>query len=220
MKGDESEGEGATQRVQLYFAIEGLVGGRELPFLAEGIDPAGFADRCVTALEELGACSLDALYFLDEADAPTIERHLPELALPVHRRQFFALLYKRQRKTRKDDEMRQKAHAITPGDEGIHGPWLLGGLDERAKPPEPAPGCIKPAELRQIDGGLEWRGFIYRPYQPLTYSHHESCPPPAWLAAFETKLFDTLRKGEFFEVRSRLLLWRCMSAACPYPVLY
>ena len=172
--------------------------------LPEAFQVDEFAQRCLAALADLGGASLEGVGFLNEADGSQLVAKLPELKLPIVRRQFFARLQQiaQQQIALQERETASEHHAH---DQKVDGPWLIGGYDERPDPPSAMPGGQPFPTLKQEEGGLIWCGCSYKPYHPLHAQPSDTVP--SWQKRFETKLFATVHSGEFFEVRDRLLCW-------------
>ena len=192
------------------------------------VDMHDFTERCMAAFETLGISSLEGVKFLKEADGAHLAAKLEELQKPVHRRQFVTrlkqmLAERLAAQLDADDELRGVQAEDTGLSEGaernkwVDGPWLLGGYDERHEPPAPTfVDRFALPTLRQEEGGLRWCGCLYEPYHPLNAPPEG--PVPLWQQHFETKLFATLKQGEFAHVRESLLLWKATdleAAACP-----
>ena len=176
--------------------------------MADDLDDEMFANRLTVALESLGVAKLTDLTYLRESDDVALAELVPELKLPVHRRQLLSMLLSHT--TSVDSRIRRRdarLHSSLAGcNEETDGPWLLGGLDERPEAPEEL-GQPSHGLLRQEEGGLRWCGHFFVPYRP----HRERVVGevlPAWQELFELKLYEELQKGVFFDVSNTLRLWR------------
>ena len=212
--GVDAEGDPAssTPKLRLHAAVLQLVREGSVPGLHAGaVNPDDFAERCVAALAELGVAGLESVRFLDEADGAHLVTKLPELELPVVRRHFVSRLQQI-----KLTQQEASVEGLT-NDQPADGPWLIGGHDERPKPPPPPAGMPPYPFLCQEEGGLNWCGRSYKPFHPLAAPSKSKLPP--WRRRFETKLFSTVTQGEFFEVRDRLLFWEPRDSAQPHSLL-
>jgi len=194
-------------------------------------DAAALRTRCLETLAHLGVSRKpNGLCFLvDVANCQALAASLPEqvLPLPAERQLFAHLLHHgaldalaKQRERRREVKGSKAASSSTSG------PWILGGLDERALTPG-----LPPPLLAQEKEGLRFCGRLFQPVSVLQPERTAANEPTdggnvsaeadapsrePWMLLFWRKLrYTRAQPGDLQDLLEKLLLFYCPDAQMP-----